>query len=131
MFKQSFLLGIASIGSFTGLLFGGWNYLLTILLACVILDYITGLLSSIVHKEFNSRIGYRGIAQKILIFILVAVANFMDVLLWDENFIRNTTILFYTLNEIISITDNAKRVGLPVPQIIINAIHALQNRLKK
>ncbi|MCY8234386.1 phage holin family protein [Priestia endophytica] len=131
MFKQSFLLGIASIGSFTGLLFGGWDYLLTILLACVILDYITGLLSAIVHKKFNSRIGYRGIAQKILIFILVAVANFMDVLLWDENFIRNTTILFYTLNEIISITDNAKRVGLPVPQIIINAIQALQNRFKK
>ncbi|WP_343287507.1 phage holin family protein [Bacillus sp. CGMCC 1.16541] len=124
------LLALSGLGSLSVFWFGGWDYLLTVLVACVALDYITGVLAAFVQKNISSKVGAKGITKKIFIFILVAVANFLDVLLWDNHLIRDATILFYIANEVISITENAGIVGLPIPEPILKAIEQLKNRLK-
>lgn len=130
MNKYLVFVSLAGIGSFTLFLFGGWDYLLMVLMTLVVIDYITGVLAAFVQKRLASQIGSKGIAQKVFIFILVAIANFIDTLLWDQSLIRDATILFYIVNEIISITENAGIVGLPVPQFLLKAIALLKDRLK-
>ncbi|MFC3884735.1 holin family protein [Bacillus songklensis] len=124
------MFSLASMGSFTLFLFGGWDYLLMVLVASVVIDYVTGVLAAFVEKRLASEIGFRGIAQKVIIFTLVAVAHFTDTLLWDNHLIRDATILFYIMNELLSITENAGAAGLPIPQFLIKAISQLKNRLK-
>ncbi|HWO96976.1 MAG TPA: phage holin family protein [Bacillus sp. (in: firmicutes)] len=130
MNKYLIFVSLAGIGSFTLFLFGGWDYLLMVLMTLVVLDYITGVLAAFVQKRLASQIGLKGIAQKLFIFILVAVANFIDTLLWDQSLIRDATILFYIVNEIISVTENAGIVGLPIPQFLLKAIALLKDRVK-
>ena len=130
MNKYLIFISLAGIGSFTLFLFGGWDYLLMVLMALVVLDYMTGVLAAFVQKRLASEIGFKGIAQKIFIFVLVAIANFVDTLLWDQSLIRDATILFYIVNEIISVTENAGIVGLPIPQFLLKAIDLLKDRIE-
>ncbi|QCS51625.1 phage holin family protein [Priestia flexa] len=130
MYKLS-LLSLSSLGSFIFFLVGEWNYLLMVLVALVAVDYVTGIVAAFIDKSLSSKVGFRGIAKKVFIFALVMMANFMDQVFWPDNhFIRDITILFYILNEMISITENAGRVGLPVPAVIKQAIEKLKNQIK-
>ncbi|MEC0666972.1 phage holin family protein [Priestia flexa] len=130
MYKLS-LLSLSSLGSFIFFLVGEWNYLLMALVALVAVDYVTGTVAAFIDKSLSSEVGFRGIAKKVFIFALVTMANFMDQVFWPDNhFIRDITILFYILNEMISITENAGRVGLPVPAVIKQAIEKLKNQIK-
>lgn len=127
MDKFQWLLPVASaLGAIVLFLFGGWDMLITILFATVVIDYTTGLLSAFVNGEISSKVGLKGIAKKVFIFALVAVANFVDQLLGDQNFIRDATIIFYILNELISILENAGHAGVPIPKVLTGAIQSLK-----
>ncbi|TYR82800.1 phage holin family protein [Priestia megaterium] len=125
------LWSVSGLGSLTFFLFGEWDYLLMVLVALVAIDYATGTVASFIDKTLSSKVGFRGIAKKIFIFALITIANFMDAIFWqDGHFIRDLMILFYILNEMISITENAGRVGLPVPEAIQKAIESVKKRFK-
>lgn len=115
-------------GLITGYLFGGWSLLLQILLAFVIIDYVTGLLASGVEGRLSSKVGFRGIAKKIMIFVLVAVGHLIDKAIGDGSMIQNAVIFFYLGNELLSILENAGRTGLPVPDQIKNTVEILKGR---
>ena len=59
-------------------LFGGGGALLGILLAFVVTDYITGVVAAALEGKLASGIGYKGIAKKVMIFIIVAMAHLAD-----------------------------------------------------
>lgn len=120
--------GAAGTGAFVGYLFGGWSVLLQILLAFVIIDYVTGLLAASVEGKLNSKIGFRGIAKKIMIFCLVAVGHLADRAIGDGSMIQNAIIFFYLGNELLSILENAGRTGLPVPDQIRSAVEILKGK---
>ncbi|WP_078544404.1 phage holin family protein [Litchfieldia alkalitelluris] len=115
-------------GSITAFLVGGFDSLLKILLTLVIIDYLTGIISASVNKTLSSRIGFKGIAQKVVIFSLVAVAHLIDMVLGYHHFIRDWTIMFYIANEILSILENAGKVGIPIPPIIKRTIELLRKQ---
>ncbi len=116
-------------GSFITFLLGGWDTLIHILLALVVIDYISGVIAAGTEGRLSSQVGFKGIAQKILIFFIVAVAHFIDTLLGNHHLVRNWAILFYAVNEIISIIENASRVGLPIPPILKRYIELLKDRV--
>lgn len=118
----------AATGGIIGYLFGGWSILLQILLAFVIIDYITGLIASGVEGKLNSRVGFRGIAKKLMIFILVAVGHLVDEAIGEGNIVQNIIIFFYLGNELLSIIENAGRTGLPIPVQLKNAVQILQGK---
>lgn len=119
---------LAVIGGALSYILGGWSQLLFVLLAFVIIDYITGIIAAGIEGKLSSSVGFKGIAKKIFIFTLVAVANLIDMSLGDGHIIRDATIFFYLGNELLSIIENAGRAGLPVPDPIKKAVEILKGK---
>ncbi|MGG1482412.1 phage holin family protein [Bacillus smithii] len=114
-------------------LYGDWTVLLTILMALTVIDFISGLAAGYANGELKSKVGMVGIARKVFIFLMVAVAHLIDMLLVQSGLetkavIMTMTVVFYAVNEILSIIENAGRVGLPVPEQIKNAIVVLRGK---
>ncbi|WP_233274999.1 phage holin family protein [Calidifontibacillus oryziterrae] len=128
--QETVKLTLAASGSIITQLFGGFDRLFTVLIFLVIIDYITGLIASGIAGELSSRVGFKGIAKKLMIFSLVAVAHIIDQLVDGNHLIRDATIYFYIVNEIISIIENAGRVGIPIPNILKKAVSVFRNKAK-
>ena len=121
--------GIFTLGALLAGFLGGKDGLLYALLVLVVLDYITGVLNAIDQRELSSAVGYKGIARKVLIFVLVGTANVVDVyILGKAGVLRAAVIFFYISNEGISILENASHLGLPVPQKLQNVLRQLHQK---
>jgi len=119
---------VALGGATASYLWGGWSALLGVLLAFVAIDYVTGVIASGVEGKLSSIIGLRGIAKKVFIFVMVAVAHLVDSSIGNAHLFRDATIFFYLANELLSILENAGRVGLPIPPVIKQAVDTLKNK---
>ncbi|MFW5438126.1 phage holin family protein [Paenibacillus apiarius] len=108
--------------------FGGWPALLTVLLIIVAIDFATGVMASGAEGKLKSSIGLIGIARKVFIFLVVAVAYQVDSILGDQTLLRDTTIFFYIANELLSIIENGGRLGVPLPQAFIKAVEVLKSK---
>lgn len=115
-------------GGIIGWFLGGLDGFLYALIAFVVADYITGVLAAITEKKLSSAVGFRGIFRKILIFLLVGLANLLDIyILGEAGVLRMATIFFYISNEGISLIENAARLGLPVPGPLVRALSAIRD----
>ena len=122
-------LAAAAIGAGIGWALGGVDAFLFILTALVIIDYISGVLAAATEKKLSSAVGLKGIAKKVMIFLLVAVGTMADkVLMPDAAMIRDAVMFFYIANEAISITENATRLGLPLPKKLTKVLEQLKNK---
>ena len=122
---------IAVGGSIISFLFGGWSSLLTILLAFVVLDYVTVVLAAAKEGKLNSEVGLWGIARKVAIFAVIAVAHLVDSALGDAHLFRDAAIFFYLANELLSIIENTGRTGVPIPEKLKGAVEVLRGREEK
>ena len=104
----------ATIGGVLSALFGELDVFLKALLVFIVLDYLTGIVVAIVRKQLSSEVGFKGIAKKVMILVLVMVGQIVDTVIGIETF-RTMVILFYITNEGVSILENAVNLGLPVP----------------
>ena len=68
----------AALGGFLGWFFGGFDGFLYALIIFVVMDYFTGILAAGVRCELSSEVGFKGIAKKVCIFVLVGIANIVD-----------------------------------------------------
>lgn len=119
----------AGVGAVLGDFFGGMDGLLTVLVAFVVLDYITGVLCAVVEKRLSSETGFKGICQKVMIFCLVGMANLLDTqIIGSGSMLRTAVIFFYCANEGISIIENAARIGLPVPENLRKVMEQLKGK---
>lgn len=123
----------ATIGGTVSYLFGGWSVALEALLIFVVIDYITGLSVAAKNKGIYSRTGMYGIARKMLIFAVVAMAHMVDRVLadlqiMDAHMIRDAAVMFYIVNEGISIIENAGQLGVQIPEKLCNAFEVLKER---
>lgn len=116
---------IALVGGLLTSLLGGWDMALKVLVFFVVLDYATGLVAAYGEQNLNSRVGFRGIAKKILLFVPVAVAYWLDMLLGQE-ILRSLAIFFYIANEGLSMMENLGRAGVPFPVQIQEALEQLK-----
>lgn len=122
---KSFISGIIGI---IGFLIGDFDGLFKALLALIIADYITGVIVAVVRKKLSSEVGAKGIAKKILMLIIVAVANVLDVqIIGGGAGLRNITIIFYAANEIISLLENTGKLGVPYPPKLLEILEQLKN----
>lgn len=119
----------AAIGLWLGLFIGPVNGLLIALIVFVLTDYVTGFASAIVRKELSSSVGFKGLARKILIFLIVGIANVLDVYVLNANAVlRTAVILFYMCNEGLSIIENAGEIGLPIPKKLKDVLAQLRKK---
>lgn len=115
----------AGAGATLGMWFGEMDIFFKILIALAILDYFTGVCSSIYNKTTDSKIGFKGIIKKVAIFVIVVLANLLDMAIGQE-LIRNAVIFFYIANEGISILENCGKMDLPLPEVLQSALTQLQ-----
>ena len=119
----------AGIGGWLGYFLGGCDGLLYALLAFVVIDYITGVLCAIADHTLSSEVGFKGICRKVLIFLLVGIANILDVqVIGTGSILRTAVIFFYISNEGVSLLENAAHLGLPVPEKIKIVLEQLHDR---
>lgn len=118
----------AFLGAVTGYLYGGWSPMIRILIAFVIIDYVTGMLAAAYGGNLSSKVGFRGIAKKVMLFFVVAVAHLCDQAVGVDQVLMTAVIYFYLANELLSILENAGRTGLPVPDQIKNMVSILKGK---
>lgn len=118
---------VSILGTVFTFLFGAWDTALGILILFMVLDYITGLIKGYVTKELSSNIGLHGLARKSIILIVLIVAVALDRLLENGNWLFRTLVAyFYIANEGLSILENCAKLGLPVPQKVLDALAQLK-----
>lgn len=136
MKNQTFFSAIGGfLGGFIIFLYGEWTSAFTTLLILMIFDYITGLILAAVFKKskksetgaLESNICFKGLIKKIMMLVLVAVGYRIDLLIGIP-YVRDGLILAFCINEIISITENAGLMGIPLPEVINNAIDVLNRK---
>lgn len=121
-----------AVGGWLGYFLGGCDGLLYALLAFVVIDYITGVMCAINDKTLSSQVGFRGICRKVLIFLMVGIANILDVhIIGTGSVLRTAAIFFYISNEGISLLENAAHLGLPVPEKIKKVLEQLHNKAEE
>ena len=119
----------ASIGGCIGYFMGGCDGLIYALIAFVVVDYITGFMCAIIDKRLSSEMGFKGICKKMLIFILVGLANILDTqVIGTGCVLRTAVIFFYISNEGVSLLENAAHLGLPIPSKLKDILKQLHDR---
>ena len=122
----------AGIGGWLGYFLGGCDGLLYALIAFVVVDYITGVMCAIADHSLSSEVGFKGICRKVLIFLLVGIANILDMqVIGTGSVLRTAVVFFYISNEGISLIENAGHLGLPIPQKMKDVLEQLHNRSEK
>lgn len=122
-------IALATVGAWLGWFLGGMDGLIYAMIVFVIADYATGVMCAVSDKHLSSEIGFKGICKKVLIFVLIGVANLIDIyIIKSGSMLRTATIFFYLSNEGISLLENAAHLGLPVPQKIKDILKQLNDK---
>lgn len=128
-FWNTIQLVFSALGGWIGYFLGGCDGLLYALIAFVVIDYITGVMCAIINKQLSSAVGFKGIFRKVLIFLLVGIANIIDVqVIGTGAVLRTAVIFFYISNEGVSLLENAGHLGLPIPEKIKTVLEQLHDR---
>ena len=113
---ERILLSLQTVGAMAGAacsyLLGGIDNLILFLLCLTGIDIVTGLLQAMANRELNSEITLKGLIRKAGIYVIIAVCNLADQSL-GTNILRDAAISFYIVMELVSITENWGKIGLP------------------
>ncbi len=119
----------SALGGWLGYFLGGCDGLLYTLLAFTAMDYITGVMCAVNDHTLSSEVGFRGICRKVLIFMLVGIANILDAdIIGTGSVLRTAVIFFYISNEGVSLLENAGHLGLPIPAKVKTVLEQLHDR---
>ena len=133
--KITLLTVIGAIGSFIANLFGGWTSDLVTLIIMMGIDFTMGLLIAAIWKKseksktgaLSSWSAWKGLCRKGVSLLFVLIAYRLDLAL-GVNYIRTAVIIGFIINELISITENAGIMGVPIPGVITKAIDMLKQK---
>ena len=133
--KNGICTAVGVVGGFVASLFGGWDAALTTLLLFMAIDFISGLVvAGVFHNSTKSETGtlqsfagWKGLCRKCMTLLFVLIAYRLDLAI-GVNYIRDTVIIGFIANELISIIENAGLMGLPLPEVITQAIDILKKK---
>jgi len=114
-----------------------------ILVACNVIDYVTGITAACVKKEqVSSYKGILGIAKKVFMYLLVLVGVFVDLML--QYMFKNLNIpislpfvvgcivaCWLVLNEMLSILENLNEIGVPMPPFLMPLVERIRGTVEK
>lgn len=114
-----------------GELLGGYDQFLHALVLFVVIDYITGVLRAAKRHKLSSQVGGWGILKKVVIFMVVAVANELDGIIGTDHLVRLATIAFFLSNEGISLLGNIAALGVPIPPRLLRTLEEMKDKQNK
>jgi toxin secretion/phage lysis holin len=125
--KLDFLkMATGTVGLVWSAMVGSLGLALSVLLCLMALDYITGLIQAWINKEVNSSIGTKGFVKKLVVLILIGSVYLMEKVAFDSQHIGDGITVAYIIIEFISITENAGRMGIWMPQQLKEVIKVLK-----
>jgi len=123
---------IAAVGTAATYLWGGFDAVLTALVVFACVDYATGCAAAWAGKRLSSDVGRRGIAKKVGMFFVIAVANIIDQTGGiGDPILRTASTWWYLGNESLSIIENLSEIGVPVPEKLRQALMVLRDRERR
>ena len=99
--------------------------LLYVLILLMVLDIITGIIKAIKDGRLWSRKGLFGYSRKMLIFVIIIVSNVIDLILNMSGGLIMATILFYIVNEALSVVENCAAMGVLVPKELAERLEVI------
>jgi len=105
-----------------------------ILVGCNVIDYITGLLAAKYREQaLDSYKGFRGIAKKVCMWLLVVIGAVIDWLLIYASetvgirlpftfLIACVVAIWLICNELLSIMENIADIGVPLPDFLMRIV---------
>lgn len=113
-----------------------------VLVACNVMDYITGLAAA--HRrnqQISSYVGVLGIAKKVCMWLLIGVGAVVDWLLMyaGQNLgitlnlpmlVASLVAVWLIVNEIISILENIGDIGVPLPEWLLGIVKGLKSKIE-
>lgn len=129
---------IGIVGGIVASAFGGWSAALTTLLIFMAIDYLSGLIvAGVFHASpksengaLESRAGWKGLMRKGMTLLIVLIGARLDLLI-GVNYIRDAMVIAFCVNELLSIIENMGLMGVPMPEILTNAIEMLKSKSEK
>ncbi len=123
------------VGSLTASLFGGWDTSIATLLLFMAIDFFSGLaVAGVFHNSsktetgtLESKAGWKGLCRKSMTLFFVLIAHRLDLSI-GTTYIRDTVVIGFMANELISIVENAGLMGLPLPTVLTKAIDILNQK---
>ena len=133
--KDGLCVAVGALGAFISACFGGWDAAMTTLMIFMIIDYLTGMIvAAVFHRSektadgtLESRAGWKGLCRKGASLLVVLIAVRLDMLI-GTSFIKDTVVIGFIVNETLSIVENVGLMGVPIPRVIVSAIHVLKER---
>lgn len=113
---------------FKEFIYSGEIKLIYALAILMVIDIITGILKSLKHRNLWSRKSTYGFGRKILVFLIITVANILDTIFNLNGILIYATVVFYILNECLSIIENYALIGGKVPEQLLNTLELLKER---
>ncbi len=133
--KHGICVAAGVIGSVISTAVGGWTAVMTTLIICMGIDYVTGLIVAAVFNKskksknggLESKAGLKGILKKGVMLLIVIVGYRLDTILGSD-YIKNAVIIAFITNEVISIIENAGQMGITLPKVLYKAIDVLEGK---
>lgn len=119
----------ATVCSVLTYLFGGWDVAIAALITFMVFDYLTGVIIAVINKKLSSHVGFKGLAKKLFIIVILVVGVLLDRLINSDQWVFRTLIAyFYIANEGISIIENIAVLGVPVPKKIVDILEQIKDK---
>lgn len=114
---------------------------LVVLVAVMLIDYVTGMTAASYTKQLNSRVGVIGIVKKVCYLALVAVGMVVDYLILSAlvsigislqiNYCFGMIItIWLIINELLSILENLGELNIPLPQFLVDAVKSMKDKVE-
>lgn len=117
--------------------FGGWTEALQVLLICMVIDFITGIVTAIMNKslktesgKLNSTVTWKGLAKKTMTLVLVGLAYQLEKVSGFAG-IKDIVVIGFIVDESISILENASLMGIPIPNVLKKVLDVLHDRTEE
>ena len=111
-----------------------------ILVGANVVDYVTGICAAVYRGEkVCSEVGFRGIAKKVCMWLLVLVGYIVDYIIismgqtmhieFGFSCLVAAAVVFWLLaNELISILENIADIGVPMPAFLLKAVELVKEK---
>lgn len=119
--RANLALLVKGLGALVAGAWGDLPLLIQALLVLMSLDMASGILKAFATRSLSSDASLKGIAKKFMVLVVVAAAATLEPLVGGAP-LASAVAGFYLAYEGISILENAAEAGLPIPQVLKDAL---------
>lgn len=97
------------------------NFAIVLPLLLIVLDILTGVVNAIIKGEIDSSVMRQGLGHKFSEVVYILLGILADVFFkWHGVYLL--AIIYISVMEVVSILENASKLGLPIPETIKNIL---------